>query len=236
MEEFNFKRFWNVFRLELTKIKTIYIATAVFILSVIVLADTLLMIPQIQRNIVLMIADVSKGLLFIGVIYSSMMFAYAGWNKTMIPDLMQPASTAEKFWAKFSVFWLIPALFAFFTIWITPQLRYDGSEVSTWEGARLLFCLYLCFSGIMILAGAIFFKKAAGKMLGVLVGIIIFSTIMLANFGKNIPKPEWIHQFGNYLAAESYRITIFQLAVGFLVVTVCTAIAYRRFKRLTLKH
>ena len=73
-------------------------------------------------------------------------------------------------------------------------------------------------------------------MLGVLVGIIIFSTIMLANFGKNIPKPAWLQQFGNYLAAESYRITIFQLAVGFLVVTVCTAIAYRRFKRLTLKH
>ena len=73
-------------------------------------------------------------------------------------------------------------------------------------------------------------------MISILVGIIIFSTIMLANFGSQIPKPDWLQSFSDYISAESYRITIFQLVVGFLVVTVCTAIAYRRFKRLTLKH
>ena len=248
MENFNFKRFWNVFKYEFEKIRLIYIVMAVMAGSILAITYSLLMLLPQQlgdlQQTVYTLNTASRGFMFAGVIFSSMMFGFAGLNKTMIPDMLLPASIPEKFWAKFLVYWLIPALFAF-VLNCMPyrdytadfQEFYEFSFVKVWHNYRLLFCIYLCISGIMLLGGAIYFKYAAPKTFGTVIGITTFVILTLVNFVKreSISTPDWLQNFGNYISAENYRITIFQLVLGFSVVTICTAIAYHRFKRLTLK-
>ena len=237
MEKFNWKRFWMVFKCDFAKIRTVYIAFAVLAVCTTVIAVALMRILEHTswHHILRIVCNASNGFMFVGLIFTAMMFIFGGDNKTLIPEILLPASTAEKFWAKFAVYWLLPALFAFAMVRIAPYYNLpDGADVS-WRGVRILFCIYLCLSGIMLLGSAVFFKHAAVKTFGTFVGIVTFVSLMMINFGKNLSLPDFLQTFGDYIAEENYRITIFQLVLGFSVVAVCTAIAYQKFKRLTLK-
>ena len=273
MEKFDFKRFWNVSRYELSKMYKVYIGTSATVFAVILMCFTVLMFPNLFGSGVRSFADyffrTGIDIMYIFAICPGVMFAFSGMNKTMIPELMQPASASEKFWAKFSVYWLIPTLFAFAMIWIFPTMHYaetfDGVSLydangdripmvlvnglvvsestyldemlslSRWQSFRVVFCTYLCLSGLMLLGGALFFKKASPQKFGPFIGVITFVVIIAASFAKKMELPDCVQDFIIYIKAESYRITIFLLSLGLSVVAICTAIAYRRFCRLTLK-
>ena len=273
MEKFSFKRFWNVFHCEYAKMRVFYVSILAMMIAIVFICGSVLMFPKLFGSGVRSFADyflrTGVDIMYIFAICPGVMFAFSGMNKTMIPELMQPASASEKFWAKFSVYWLIPTLFAFAMIWIFPTMHYaetfDGESLydangdripmvlvnglvvseSTyldemlspprWQSFRMVFCTYLCLSGLMLLGGALFFKKASPQKFGPFIGVITFVVIIAASFVKKMELPDCVQDFIIYIKAESYRITIFLLSLGLSVVAICTAIAYRRFCRLTLK-
>lgn len=261
MEKFSFKRFWNVFHCEYSKLRLVFVGILVATIAVMLICSSLLMFPNwIGRSfksfVFYMLAGVDL-FMYVGVLVTSAMFAATGYNKTLIPELLQPASNAEKFWAKFVVCWVIPTLFAFAIIWLAPQYfehfetQDDNGEIirmarvngkmllkesempSRWEMYRLHFCLYLCMSGLMMLISSIYYQYADPSKFGVFVGVATFVVLMLKNF---VDVDYFCSgSFYDCITANSCRVTIFQLVLGFSIVAICTAIAYRRFCRLTLK-
>ena len=257
---FNWKRFWNLFHYEYAKVRALCVGILIMAVAVVLLSNVVMMLPNVfngtVRAIVYYMLNATIGFIYIGVLMTGLMFAFSGSNKTLIPDLTIPASNAEKFGAKFLVYWLMPTLFAFAMIWVIPyfavhyQTQVDGqwvnmvkinglietkesAEHSRWLIYRFHFFLYLCLSGLMMLVSAIFFKYADPKKFGVFVGISIFVVLEITYFVDF--HSLYSGSIYDYLTAENYRVTIFQLALGLLVVAVCTAISYRRFCRLTLK-
>ena len=258
MEKFNWKRFWNVFHYEYAKIRTTYVVVLAIAVAVVMLCDAVLMFPKVFggsfRHFVSYMFNGSIIFVYIGVIMTSAMFAFSGSNKTLIPELTQPASNAEKFWAKFLVYWLIPTLFGLAMIWMLPfvaehyQTQVDGQWVrmvkvngvmtieesalqSRWLIFRFHFFLYLCISGMMVLVSSIVYKYADPKKGAIVAGVVGFGIFLLE---KYIPI-DFDGSIHDYITAENCRVTIFQLALGLSIVAVCTAISYRRFCRLTLK-
>lgn len=267
MEKFSFKRFWNVFHCEYAKMRVFYVSILAMTIAIVFICGSVMMFPyafgHTFRSVIAFFFESSINLMYVGVICTSAMFAFSGLNKTMIPDLMLPASNAEKFWAKYAVYWLIPALFAFSLIWLMPYFIHYGDYLrvmngqremypgggfdaellaeidqirpTRWQAFRSQFCIYLCLSGIMLLVSAIYFKNASPQKFGTVVGIVTFVLITIALFSKTMEVPDFLQDFAFYITAESYRVTIFQLTLGLSIVAICTAIAYRRFCRLTLK-
>lgn len=260
MEKFNWKRFWNVFHYEYAKVRALCVGNLIMAVAVVLISNVLMMLPNLFsgtiRTVVHCMLTATITFIYIGLILTSVMFGFSGSNKTLIPDLMIPASNAEKFGAKFLVYWLIPTLFGFAMIWVIPyfavhyQTQVDGqwvnmvkinglietkefAEHSRWLIYRFHFFLYLCLSGLMMLVSAIFFKYADPKKFGVFVGITIFAVLTINNYVDF--HSLYSGSIYDYLTAENYRVTIFQLALGLSIVAVCTAISYRRFCRLTLK-
>ena len=258
--KFNWKRFWNLFHYEYAKVRALCVGILIMAVAVVLISNVLMMLPNLFsgtiRTVVHCMLAATITFIYIGLILTSVMFGFSGSNKTLIPDLMIPASNAEKFGAKFLVYWLIPTLFAFAMIWVLPfvaehyQMQVDGQWVnmvkingvietkesaahSRWLIYRFHFFLYLCFSGLMMLVSAIFFKYADPKKFGWFVGITIFVVLTINNYVDF--HSLYSGSIYDYLTAENCRVTIFQLALGLLVVAVCTAISYRRFCRLTLK-
>jgi hypothetical protein len=257
---FNWKRFWNLFHYEYAKVRALCVGILIMAVAVVLISNVLMMLPNLFsgtiRTVVHCMLAATITFIYIGLILTSVMFGFSGSNKTLIPDLMIPASNAEKFGAKFLVYWLIPTLFAFAMIWVLPyfavhyQMQVDGqwvnmvkinglietkesAEHSRWLIYRFHFFLYLCFSGLMMLVSAIFFKYADPKKFGGFGGITIFVVLTINNYVDF--HSLYSGSIYDYLTAENCRVTIFQLAIGLLVVAVCTAISYRRFCRLTLK-
>lgn len=273
MEQFDFKRFWKVFRCELSNMYKVYLVYGAIVVAITLSCWAIVAFPRMFgyeiRHFAEYFLKTGVDSMYIFVLCSGVMFAFSGMNKTMIPELMKPASVAEKFWAKYAVCWLIPTLFAFSLIWLFPNMYHvesieqvrlfddngdripmvilNGTVVDEatfleltkmpprWQMFRFNFFVYLCFSGLMLLIGAIFFKKATPKMFGPLVGFLVFLSVIIPNFIDRMEIPDFVQSIVDYIKSESYRITIFQLTFGFSVVAICTAIAYRRFCRLTLK-
>ena len=258
--KFNWKRFWNLFHYEYAKVRALCVGILIMAVAVVLISNVLMMLPNLFsgtiRTVVHCMLAATITFIYIGLMLTSVMFGFSGSNKTLIPDLMIPASNAEKFGAKFLVYWLIPTLFAFAMIWVIPyfavhyQTQVDGqwvnmvkinglietkesAEHSRWLIYRFHFFLYLCLSGLMMLVSAIFFKYADPKKFGGFVGITIFVVLTINNYVDF--HSLYSGSIYDYLTAENCRVTIFQLALGLLVVAVCTAISYRRFCRLTLK-
>jgi hypothetical protein len=257
---FNWKRFWNLFHYEYAKVRALCVGILIMAVALVLLGNVVMLLPNVfngtVRTIVYFMLNGTIGFIYIGLILTSVMFGFSGSNKTLIPDLMIPASNAEKFGAKFLVYWLIPTLFAFAMIWVITyvamhyQTLVDGQWVnvvkvngvieidasaahSRWLIYRFHFFLYLCFSGLMMLVSAIFFKYADPKKFGGFVGITIFVVLTINNYVDF--HSLYSGSIYDYLTAENCRVTIFQLALGLSIVAVCTAIAYRRFCRLTIK-
>ncbi|MBO4771068.1 MAG: hypothetical protein J5595_00865, partial [Bacteroidales bacterium] len=126
MEKFSFKRFWNVFHYEYSRMRTVYVVILAVVVAAIIICDSVLMFPKVFgqsfRFVVKVLLDGMTVFMYAGLFCTLSMFIFAGQNKLMIADLMQPASNAEKFSAKFTVYWLIPALFALALIWLTPYV------------------------------------------------------------------------------------------------------------------
>ena len=162
------------------------------------------------------------------------------------------------------IFWVIPAIAAFifthisfYTISHFEQLGANGepipmvningfltitesslpsfSEINGW-----LYCLYLCLSGVLIIAGSFFRKKTMLKTLAVISGLIVLMLVVLVITANNqyINLSEY-HcfplDFIRWIRQTSFRVSAFQLLFGWFVVAVCAYFAYRRYARFTLK-
>lgn len=282
MEKFNFKRFWKVFKRDSYNMVPIFaIIGAVFgiYLSFSLSITFFQFLSRLDGN------EVQFGVLeprekmpfimslffsgphfvaFLLLIVTSLMFNFAANKRTLIPEIMMPATVKEKFCSKMLIFWVIPAIAAFifthisfYTISHFEQLGANGepipmvningfltitesslpsfSEINGW-----LYCLYLCLSGVLIIAGSFFRKKTMLKTLAVISGLIVLMLVVLVITANNqyINLSEY-HcfplDFIRWIRQTSFRVSAFQLLFGWFVVAVCAYFAYRRYARFTLK-
>lgn len=243
MKKFSINRFCNVLRANICEMKNAYIGYAILTVVLIILTDLIqvfmfqLPIPQEFLRPIKYFAIIS---VMGTVVFPASMMNFT--KNTKISFLLQPAAVNEKYIARFLVYWVIPTVFAFGMFWLLPH-TYQADEsvspyVNVWREYRITFLLYLCVSGIMILGGTFFGEKAAIKTLGTLALLIILFVLMCITFEnsiKSISAPQWFQNMCHYISEENYRISLFQLTLGFSIVAACIAISYRRFKRLTIK-
>lgn len=282
MEKFNFKRFWMVFRRESYDMIPIFaIIGAVFgiYLSSSMSITFFQFLSRLDGN------EVQFGVLeprekmpfimtlffsgphfvaFLLLIVTSFMFNFAANKRTLIPDIIMPATAKEKFCSKMLIFWVIPAIAAFifthishYTISHFEQIGANGetfsmvtingiltitesslpsfTEINGW-----LYCLYLCLSGVLIFAGSFFRKKTMLKTLAVISGLIVLLLVVLVITFNNqyIDLSDYncfLLDFIRWIRQTSFRVLAFQLLFGWFVVAVCAYFAYRRYARFTLK-
>ena len=105
---FNWKRFWNLFHYEYAKVRALCVGILIMAVAVVLISKVLMMLPNLFsgtiRTVVHYMLTATITFIYIGLILTSVMFGFSGSNKTLIPDLMIPASNAEKFGAKFLVY------------------------------------------------------------------------------------------------------------------------------------
>ena len=262
MKNFDFKRFWNVFKCDFEYVKkSHYIPYAVITCSIVVLAIVLrvalwsMHLPWVSYAVsgVLMMA------IGISVYMPSIMFAFMGNSGQRAGVLMLPATNIEKFTSRMLVYWLIPVAFSLLMFFLSPveyaqytiYTRTGELQNTLWYEYRLPICLIGCLSGIMILTSSIFHKKALIKTIAVLLGLIVLFVIIGFLVEPYIPKhsqvtlegnvyversvPPFPFNFIQWIADDYFRISVFQISLVVIVVAVCSYIAYRRFNRFTLK-
>ena len=282
MEKFNFKRFWKIFRCESYNMIPIFeIIGAVFgiYLSFTLSISFFQILSRLDGNEVqfgvleprehvplpfMLFFNGSHIVVFLLLIVTSLMFNFASNKRTLIPEMMLPATVTEKFCSKMLIYWVIPAIAAFlfsrmshFTISHFDQVSADGtttamvtingiltmpeaflpsfSEINGW-----VYCLYLCLSGVLILAGTFFRKKTMFKTLSVTAGLVVWVLVLFVVMFNNqhINLSEYSgfpFNFIRWIRENTLRVSVFQLLFGWIVVAVCAYIAYRRYARFTLK-
>ena len=282
MEKFNFKRFWKVFKRDSYNMVSIFaIIGAVFgiylnfslgitffqFLSRLDGNEVQFGVFEPREQMPFLMTLFFSGppfVAFLLLIITSLMFNFAANKRTLIPEIMMPATVKEKFLSKMLIFWAIPAIVAYFFTHIShytishfeqigangepiPMVTINGiltitesslpsfTEINGW-----LYCLYLCLSGVLIFAGSFFRKKTMLKTLAVISGLIVLMLVVLAITSNNqyIDLSDYNCfplDFIRWIRQTSFRVSAFQLLFGWFVVAVCAYFAYRRYARFTLK-
>ena len=283
MEKFNFKRFWKVFKRDSYNMVSIFaIIGAVFgiylnfslgltffqFLTSLDGNEVQFGVFEPREQMPFLMTLFFSGppfVAFLLLIITSLMFNFAANKRTLIPEIMMPATVKEKFLSKMLIFWVIPAIVAYFFTHIShytishfeqigangetiPMVTINGiltitesslpsfTEINGW-----LYCLYLCFSGVLIFAGSFFRKKTMLKTLAVISGLIVLMLVVLAITSNNQQYIDLSDyncfplDFIRWIRQTSFRVLAFQLLFGWFVVAVCAFFAYRRYARFTLK-
>ena len=207
---------------------------------------------DVNNPFVYFIVSSGTWLIFLFLIIPSMMFKSAGSKKSLIPDIILPATNSEKFCAKFFVYWLVPAVFAFCLMCISPyivghsEVEINGEMVkmATIYGyvsmpesilpSRLaqwgwIYGSYLFLSGAMILVSSFFHKKPL--VATIITTLIIFVLVVIAGI---LLAPYLPHLSLNWFKERQLMIFLFQISLGVAMVAFCSLIAYKRFVRLSL--
>ncbi|MBP5501891.1 MAG: hypothetical protein J6Y24_03780 [Bacteroidales bacterium] len=244
MEKFSLDRFKKILKFELANARKKYIFGIIFIFSIELLAIALHIYFHYP-----ILKDATAFVICVPIALATNVTGFNGDKKKIINALMMPASVTEKFWARFIVYWLIPMLFVFGIFWILPHslgshfVLENGEWVEPttvellWREHRFFFCSTWCLTGLLILGGILFKKDAFQKTLALVVSIFILFFLFMSFFGDKLFPKTIVDVNGNVIQQgfTIHYVTMFQLILSFSVVSVCTTIAYYKFKRLTLK-
>ncbi|MBO7141935.1 MAG: hypothetical protein J6V76_02360 [Bacteroidales bacterium] len=246
MERFNFKRLVKVMRSDLCELGGALLILAIFMVLMVILYDLLFAIFILDSE---PIRNLTNFTIYVALT-SSVAFPCAifyNLNKPAraVPYITLPATSFEKYVSRVFLFWFVPLLFAFVMFWFLPHTTPVDDTVSSftniWRAYRLRINCFIAMSALMILGSAFFKKGAFGKVAAIVAVVLIAVLCVFAQFRHGIKEfannyiPQWVADFANYIEAEHFRISVFQLSCSFALVAIALVVAYYRFKRFTLK-
>ena len=246
MEKFSFKRLLKVMKIDLCEMGRSVLALAIFTMLLVIFNDVMFYIFITEMEVLRSLTNFTINIvLFCFVVFPCSIFYNLNKPTRAVPYITLPATCLEKFVSKVFLCWFAPMLFAFVMFWFMPHSTPVDDSISSftniWRSYRLTINGFIIMSALMILGSAFFKKGAFGKVIGIIttLAIVLISIFAqfkseLADFAQN-NTPQWINDCCQYINAEQYRISIFQLFCSFTLVAISIVIAYKRFKRFTLK-
>lgn len=240
MKQFDFKRFWMVLQNDFFCIKDLYLGFVVASLAFVVFSIVLHSVPGMEdSNWISTVQLICIILLAVFPIITPLQLRTMSSNQRCML-LLQPASNAEKFVSKLTLVWFIPIAFSCATYFLMPHsfglfTRMDGS---VWISSRFWIFSVVAISGMHTLASMVISGKTIGRIAGVMLFAIFLIAETLPSFtnvlNDGVTEPFFPLNLAKWVMQDSCRITVFQIVLTLLVLTICTIFSYKRFKRLTI--
>lgn len=246
MENFNINRFWKILKFELTNSRKMYIISAIVIATLMVLCFILYHYFHYPiQNLYVLIAIYIPMFLTLNFSVWKMNQNYVLGvmnqfdKQKAMRTLLLPGSSLEKFLAKLLTYWFIPMLCIIAIVCIIPMKfqstgiwNDDGtyqelsSIVKKWYEFGAMFCFSIMCTSLILLGCFLNVKER-------LIAIIPLSVLLF--FSYHINTPSLLQDFGKIFRIQQGDVaTLSQVIICIVFVVISAAIAYYKFKRLTL--
>ena len=240
MKQFDFKRFWMVLQNDFFCIKDLYIGFVVASIAFLILSIVLHSAPGMEdTNWISTVQLICLILLAVFPIISPLQLRNMSSNQRCTL-LLQPASNAEKFVSKFMLVWFIPIAFSCATFFLMPHSYglFARIDDSLWVSSRFWVFSVIAVSGMHTLASMVISGKTIGRIAGVMLFAIYLISEILPSFtnvlNDGVTQLFFPMNLVKWIMQDNSRITVFQIVLTLLVLTICTIFSYKRFKRLTI--
>ena len=240
MKQFDFKRFWLVLQNDFFCIKDLYLGFVVASLSFLVLSIVFHSVPGMEDNNWISVFQlICIILLAVFPIISPLQLRNMSSNQRCVL-LLQPASNVEKFVSKFALVWFLPIAFSCATYFLMPHSYglFARIDDSLWVNSRFWIFSVIAVSGMHTLASMVISGKTIGRITGVMLFAIFLIAEILPSFSNvlndGVTQPFFPLNLAKWIMQDNSRITVFQIVLTLLVLTICTIFSYKRFKRLTI--
>lgn len=232
MENFNFKRFWNILKYELLLFRQLYFVW--FVVICVIFVCPLLICGYLFK------APILVGLISIAPLFSIYNLSfYRQGGGVFIPKsfdkgkvmnfLLFPGTVYEKFFAKLLLFFVIPFLFCAAIISLCPLSPDDMIINDTlsplairWKLCGRMYFFSLFISSIAILGGNL------GKMKERIIAIISLFALMIIS--KSVSTPIWFHNISGVFNTSNRELPTLSEWL-FVAITLVIAISVSLYKR-----
>lgn len=230
MENFNFKRFWNIVKYELFQFYQLY-SVWIVIIGVIFVFIPIICAYLLKGTILLILPScVPVFMIFTLSLYRQGVFFPKSFDKGKVMNfLLFPGTVYEKFFAKLLLFFVIPYLFCAAIVSLCPLSPDDLIINDTlsplairWKLCGRMYFFSLFISSLAILGGNL------GKMKERIIAIISLFALMIIS--KSVSTPIWFHNISGVVYTYNHEVPTLSEWI-FVAVTLVIAISVSLYKR-----
>lgn len=230
MENFNFKRFWNIVKYELFQFYQLY-SVWIVIIGVIFVFIPIICAYLLKGTILLVLPScVPIYMIFTLSLYRQGVFFPKSFDKGKVMNfLLFPGTVSEKFFAKLLLFFVIPYLFCAAIISLCPLSPDDLIMSDTlsplairWKLCGRMYFFSLFISSLAILGGNL------GKMKERIIAIISLFALMIIS--KSVSTPIWFHNISGVVYTYNHEVPTLSEWL-FVAITLVIAISVSLYKR-----
>lgn len=230
MENFNFKRFWNILKYELFQFYQLY-SVWIVIIGVIFVFIPIISAYLLKGTILLVLPScVPVYMIFTLSLYRQGVFFPKSFDKGKVMNfLLFPGTVYEKFFAKLLLFFVIPFLFCAAIISLCPLSPDDLIMSDTlsplairWKLCGRMYFFSIFISSLAILGGNL------GKMKERIIAIISLFALMIIS--KSVSTPIWFHNISGVVNTSIHEVPTLSEWL-FVAITLVIAISVSLYKR-----
>ncbi len=230
MENFNFKRFWNIVKYELFQFYQLY-SVWIVIIGVIFVFIPIICAYLLKGTILLILPScVPVYMIFTLSLYRQGVFFPKSFDKGKVMNfLLFPGTVYEKYFAKLLLFFVIPYLFCATIISLCPLSPDDLIINDTlsplairWKLCGRMFLCYLFISSLAILGGNL------GKIKERILAILPYFAIIISSM--TISTPKWFHNISGVVNPSIHEVPTLSEWL-FVAITLVIAISVSLYKR-----
>lgn len=230
MENFNFKRFWNIVKYELFQFYQLY-SVWIVIIGVIFVFIPIISAYLLKGTILLVLPScVPVYMIFTLSLYRQGVFFPKSFDKGKVMNfLLFPGTVYEKFFAKLLLFFVIPYLFCAAIISLCPLSPDDLIMSDTlsplairWKLCGRMYFFSIFISSLAILGGNL------GKMKERIIAIISLFALMIIS--KSVSTPIWFHNISGVVYTSIHEVPTLSEWL-FVAITLVIAISVSLYKR-----
>lgn len=230
MENFNFKRFWNILKYELFQFYQLY-SVWIVIIGVLFVFIPIICAYLFKAPIMLVLTSLVPVFMISTLsLYRQGVFFPKSFDKSKVMNfLLLPGTVYEKFFAKLLLFFVIPFLFCAAIISLCPLSPDDLIINDTlsplaieWNICGRMFLFSLFIGSLALLGGH--FGKIKERILAILPYFVIIISSM------TISTPKWFHNISGVLNTANRELPTLSEWI-FVAITLVIAISVSLYKR-----